>query len=29
MDSNSEAEAYDREYDAFLKQLHEFHQQRG
>ncbi|KAK8380017.1 hypothetical protein O3P69_016577 [Scylla paramamosain] len=26
---NKDAEAYDREYDGFLKQLEEFHQQRG
>lgn len=26
---NKDAEAYDREYDSFLKQLEEFHQQRG
>lgn len=28
-DRSKDAEAYDREYDAFLKQLEEFHQQRG
>lgn len=26
---NADAQAYDKEYDAFLKQLEEFHQQRG
>ncbi|KAK7084791.1 AT-rich interactive domain-containing protein 2 [Halocaridina rubra] len=28
-DVNKDAEAYDREYDAFIKQLEDFHQQRG
>ncbi|XP_018022367.1 AT-rich interactive domain-containing protein 2 isoform X1 [Hyalella azteca] len=28
-DNSSETEAYDKEYDAFLKKLNEFHQQRG
>ncbi|KAF2355527.1 ARID DNA-binding domain [Trinorchestia longiramus] len=28
-DNTSETEAYDKEYDAFLKKLSEFHQQRG
>ena len=25
----SDAQAYDKEYDAFIKQLEEFHMQRG
>ena len=25
----SDAEAYDKEYNAFIKQLEDFHQQRG
>ncbi|XP_050715559.1 AT-rich interactive domain-containing protein 2-like isoform X6 [Eriocheir sinensis] len=29
MKTNKDAEAYDREYDGFLKQLEDFHQQRG